>query len=78
MDIIDISEIPDLINKLIKLYIPANSTPNVDSYYLRLLSSQLPQKFSKDEQVSFFIMQNGLGLSKQSRLFVIKPKYYFF
>ena len=68
MDIIDISEIPDLINKLIKLHLPENSTPNVESFYLRLLSSSLPQKFSKDEQVSFFIMQNGLSLPEQSRL----------
>lgn len=68
MDFIDISEIPDMINTLVKHYVPEHSTVNVDSYYLRLLSSQLPQKFSKDEQVSYLIMQNGLALPDQSRL----------
>jgi gamma-tubulin complex component 3 len=67
MEIINLAQIPDLIEDLVKIFIPNPKQPNISSYYLRILSINLTKKFTHTEESAFQRIQNSMSLNDSIR-----------
>lgn len=74
MEITNIETVPDLIQSLIRIYLPNSLSQNICAYYLRLLSSHLKLQFSMNEEYTLAYMLKDLSLEDSDRLSCLYKK----